>query len=71
MASSLCFRRGGSASRVLADKVQLALLHMNLLNEILRGDYALVSSLEGESAAIGGDINTALRSVARKDSSSP
>ena len=71
MASAPCFPPKRSASRVLADKLQYALLHMNLLNEILRGDYALVSSLEGESAAIGGDINTALRSVARNDSSSP
>ena len=71
MASSLCFRRGGSASRVLADKVQLAHLHMNLLNEIPNGNQAFVSSLEGESEVIGGDIKTALRSVARNDSSSP
>ena len=67
----LCFRRGGSASRVLADEVQLALLHMNLLNEIPNENQALVSSLEGESVVIGGDINTALRSVARSDSNSP
>ena len=66
-----CFPPKRSASRVLADKVQLALIHMNLLNEIPNANQALVSSLEGESVVIGGDINTALRSVARKDSSSP
>ncbi len=71
MASSLCFRRGGSASRVLADRVQLAHLHMNLLNEIPNENQAFVSSLEGESVVIGGDINTAFRSVARSDSNSP
>jgi len=42
MASSLCFRRGGSASRVLADKVQLAHLHMNLLNEIPNANQAFL-----------------------------
>ena len=60
-----------SASRVLADEVQLALLHMNLLNEIPNANQALVSSLEGESVVIGGDIKTALRSVALSDSNSP
>ena len=69
--SAVVFRRSGSASRVLADKVQLALIHMNLLNEIPNENQALVSSLEGESVVIGGDIKTALRSVALKDSSSP
>ena len=65
------FRRGGSASRVLADKLQFALIHMNLLNEIPVENQALVSSLESESLPIGGDINTAFRSVARSDSNSP
>ena len=66
-----CFPPKRSASRVLADRVQLALLHMNLLNEIPNENQAFFSSLEGESVVIGGDINTALRSVARSDSNSP
>jgi hypothetical protein len=44
---------------------------MNLLKKIPNANYALVSSLVGESLVIGGDINTAFRSVARNDSNSP
>jgi len=44
---------------------------MNVLNVHQNTDYALVSSLVGESLEIGGDIKTALRNVDRNDSSSP
>ena len=60
-----------SIGNLASDRVQLAHLHMNVLNENKNTDYAFVSSLEGESVVIGGDINTALRSVARSDSNSP
>ena len=46
-----CFPPKRSASRVLADRVQLTLLHMNLLNEIPIGNQALVSSEKAEVKA--------------------
>lgn len=65
------FRRSGCASRVLADALQYAHLHMNLLKKSQSTNHALVSSPDGESVTIGGDIKTALRSVARNESNSP
>ena len=43
-----CFPPKRSASRVLADKVQLALIHMNLLNEIPTANQALLSDAKAD-----------------------